>query len=58
MSRESRSKRNYWVLVVVVLAVVAYGAYAMSTSQDCVAGMHETWQWMPPKWECTLPGPG
>jgi hypothetical protein len=57
MSRDTRSRRNYWVLVVVVFAVLGYGAYAVSTSQDCAVGLQKTWQWMPPKWECKLPTP-
>ena len=55
MSRESRSRRNYWILVIVVFAVIAYGAYAAVNSTDnCASGYNHKWVWFPPHWTCQL----
>ena len=55
MSRESRSRRNYWVLVIIVFAVIAYGAYAaVNSTGTCQPGYVHKWEWLPPRWTCQI----
>jgi len=52
MARNQRNTRTFWLFLVVLVAVFAYGAYAAGTVDRCGPGHPEKWVWAPPHWHC------
>jgi hypothetical protein len=52
VSRDRRNTQTFWLLLVVLIVVFSYGAYAAGTVDHCGTGKPEKWVWMPPHWQC------
>ncbi len=46
------TRRPSGLLLVVLVVVFSYGAYAAGTVDRCGTGHPEKWVWMPPHWQC------
>ncbi len=53
MVRDRRNTRFFWLMLVMLLVVIYYGAVAGSTVDNCGPGTPEKWDWVPPPhWQC------
>jgi len=53
MVKNRRNARWFWYLTIVLVLAASYLIIAAATVDDCGRDAAKTWNWVPPKWECT-----